>query len=127
MTDDRRSDDEVIASSGNIFADVDLPDAEERLRKAHLAIAIKNAIREEDLTQTEAAERMGMQQPDVSRIVRGRLSGFTFERLLCALVSLGRSVDVFVSERRDEPEAHFLVHLSRPPEADSREPNALAA
>jgi len=93
-----RSDDYVFEGSDNVFADIGLPDAEERLRKAPLAVAIRRAIEEQGMTQTAAAERMGITQPEVSRIVRGRLSGFTFERLLNCLTALGRDVDIVIRE-----------------------------
>lgn len=99
-----KPDDYVFEGSDNVFADIGLPDAEERLRKAPLGHAIGSAIREQGLTQVEAAERMGVTQPEVSRIVRGRVTGFTFERLLRCLVALGRDVDITIrnSPRQSE-------------------------
>jgi predicted XRE-type DNA-binding protein len=71
----------VIDSSGDVFRDLDLPCGEEdRLKIAVRAIA--NVIRKRDLTQTEAAEAIGVDQAKVSALLRGRLRGFSVDRLL---------------------------------------------
>jgi predicted XRE-type DNA-binding protein len=64
----------VEESSGNVFADLGLSDPEERLAKADLAIAISREIESRDLTQAEAADLLGAAQPDVTNLMRGRLS-----------------------------------------------------
>ena len=64
---------QVFYGSGNVFADLGLPDADEMLAKAGLASAILDVIEQRGLTQAEAAEKMGIDQPKVSKIVRGRL------------------------------------------------------
>ena len=70
-----------VRGSGNVFADVGLPNAEDALAKAKLAEAIAEAIERRNLTQTETAAILGVDQPKVSRIVNGRLDGFTQDRL----------------------------------------------
>lgn len=87
---------EVEESSGNVFADVGLPDAEERLAKAGLAVRISEAIRARRLTQTQAARILKIDQPKISRLLRGRLSGFSTERLMHFLTKLGRDVEITV-------------------------------
>ena len=72
---------EVYHGSGNVFADLGLPDAEERLAKAELARQILNIITKRRLTQAQAAELLGIDQPKVSALTRGKLSGFSMERL----------------------------------------------
>jgi predicted XRE-type DNA-binding protein len=64
----------VEESSGNVFADLDLPHPQERLAKAKLASAIQDVIEHRGLTQVQAAEIMGIDQPKVSKIMRGRIS-----------------------------------------------------
>ena len=86
----------VRKGSGNVFADLELPQAEERLAKAELARAISNAIGARNLTQREAAELLGVDQPKVSQVLNGRLSGFSTERLLRFLTKLGRDVEIRV-------------------------------
>jgi predicted XRE-type DNA-binding protein len=83
-------------SSGNVFADLGLPNAEELRAKADLAFEISRAIGERDLTQAEAAEILGVDQPKVSALVRGRLSGFSMERLYRFLNALGKDVEIVV-------------------------------
>lgn len=85
-----------IPGSGNVFADVGLPDAEELLAKARLAEAIDDAIAAAGLTQAEAGRRMGVDQGSVSKLVNGRLDGFSQERLIRYLLALGTSVEIVV-------------------------------
>lgn len=87
---------EHTVSSGNVFADLGLPDADELLAKADLAIRISGIIDERELTQAEAAELLGIDQPKVSALVRGRLEGFSIERLTRFLNALGQDVEIVV-------------------------------
>ncbi len=73
---------QVEHSSGNVFADLGLPNPEEHLVKATIALAIARIIRERGLTQEQAGEVLGLAQPKVSDLVRGRLDKFTIDRLL---------------------------------------------
>ena len=99
------ADDAVTVSSGNVFADLGFDDAPERLAKAQLAVEIKRRIEELGLTQAQAAGRLGVDQPKVSALVRGRLDGFSTDRLLRFLIDLGRGVDIVVRrvEGGEEP------------------------
>jgi predicted XRE-type DNA-binding protein len=80
-----------------VFADVGLPDAEDLLLKAELAHTIARIIRERKLTQRQAGELIGMAQPNVSDLVRGRLDNFGVERLLVALTALDHDVTISVA------------------------------
>jgi predicted XRE-type DNA-binding protein len=86
----------IQMSSGNVFADIGLPNPEERLAKAELAIRIAEAIRARRLTQTRAARVLRIDQPKISRLLRGQLSGFSTERLMHFLTRLGRDVEIVV-------------------------------
>jgi predicted XRE-type DNA-binding protein len=86
----------VTPSSGNIFADLGFPDAEELKAKADLVIQIIQIIEERGLKQAEAAEIMGIDQPKVSALVRGKLEGFSMERLYRFLNALGMDVEIVV-------------------------------
>ena len=99
----------VQASSGNIFADLGRPDAEEAFARVRLAQQIAQIIERKALSQTDAAELMGLDQPKVSALVRGRLSGFSTDRLLRCLMQLGQDVDIVV---RDKPSDHPKGHIS---------------
>ena len=72
----------ITRSSGNVFADLGLPAPEERLAKAKLAAEIARVIAARGLTQRAAARLMGIDQPKVSHLLRGRLAGFSTDRLL---------------------------------------------
>jgi predicted XRE-type DNA-binding protein len=87
---------EVKESSGNVFADLGLANPEERLAKADLAIRIAAAIRGRRLTQARAARILRIDQPKISRLLRGQLSGFSTGRLMHFLTLLGRDVEIVV-------------------------------
>src|SRR5438309_11414215 len=87
---------EVEEGHGNVFADIGLPNPEERLAKADLAIRITEAIRARRLTQTRAAHLLDIDQPKISRLLRGQLSGFSTERLMHFLTLLGRDVEIVI-------------------------------
>lgn len=84
----------VEESSGNIFADIGLPNPDERLAKADLAIRISEAIRARRLSQSHVAVLFGTDQPSISRLLRGQLSGFSIERLVHFLTLLGRDAGI---------------------------------
>ena len=90
---------EVHDSSGNVFEDMGMPDAEERLAKAELARVIRNEIRERGLSQTEAADLLGVKQPDVSDLTRGKLARFSRERLERFLNALDLEVRIQIGPR----------------------------
>jgi|SRR3954468_21212575 predicted XRE-type DNA-binding protein len=77
-------------SSGNVFADLELDQADIRLVKARIA----DVIAERNLTQKQAAEMLGLDQPKISALTRGKLSGFTLERLLRFLNDLNYNVEI---------------------------------
>jgi predicted XRE-type DNA-binding protein len=93
---------EYSVGSGNVFADLDYPDPEEALLKARLAREISIAVRQHKLTQAAAGELLGLDQPKVSALMRGRLSGFSIERLLRCLTALERDVTITVGPKKRE-------------------------
>jgi predicted XRE-type DNA-binding protein len=88
-------------SSGNIFADIGLPNADEHLIKAKLVLKIDALLRARGLKQVEAAELFGVKQPDVSKMLRGDFRQFSVERLLRFLVALGQDVEIVVKPHQD--------------------------
>jgi len=86
-------------SSGNVFADLGVPHPEEALAKAQLARAICLLIEKEGLTQKAIAARLGIDQPKVSALVRGRLADFSTDRLLRFLLSLGHDIKINVQSK----------------------------
>lgn len=89
----------VVDSTGNVFADLGLPSGEEDMVKVNIARAITNTIKKRGLTQAEAAKIIGTDQAKVSALLRGRLRGFSVERLFVFLLMLGRDVDIHISKR----------------------------
>ena len=86
--------------SGNVFADLGLPNADELKTRVQLAVAIKREITARDWSQAQAAEVLGINQPKVSALMRGRLDGFSVERLMNFLTALGRDVEIVIKPRR---------------------------
>lgn len=98
----------VIESSGNVFADLEVSHPEEVLIKAELARVINAIVSGRSLTQTQAAELLGIDQPKVSALMRGRLSGFSVDRLLRFLLALDRDIEIVVMPTRKQ-HAHVSV------------------
>lgn len=92
----------VTIGSGNVFADLGLPDADDLMAKATLALHIRRTIEARKLTQVQAAALLGLDQPKVSSIVNGRLDGFSTDRLMRFLNDLGCDVTITVSTPRAE-------------------------
>jgi predicted XRE-type DNA-binding protein len=88
-----------VESSGNVFADLNLPNAEDLLVKAELAAKILQEVDRRRLTQSRAAALLGVDQPKISALKQGKLSGFSIERLLRFLLLLGRDVEITVKEK----------------------------
>ncbi len=101
----------VVYGSGNVFADIGLPDAEGELAKAKLALAVRKTIESRGLTQADAAKSMGLDQPKVSKIVRGRLSEFSTEKLLRCLLRLGMDVDIVIHQPSSSEEREGLMNV----------------
>ncbi len=98
---------EVQRSSGNVFADLGLPDAEKLKIKAGLAIEIRKAMRALGLTQQEAAKRMGIPQPKVSGMMRGDFTNLSERKLMDCLNRLGYDIEIKV-----RPAAEPIGHLT---------------
>jgi len=105
-----KDDFKIEAGSGNVFADLGLPNPKERLTKADLALQISTAIRARRLTQAKAAALFGIDQPKISRLLRGQLSGFSTERLIHFLTLLGQ--DVVIVVKQAAPGARRVGHVS---------------
>ena len=89
----------VTPGSGNMFADIGVPEPEEELAKAQLASRIREIIRGSRLTQVAAASLMGIDQPKVSALLSGRLTDFSSERLMRLLTRLGQDVEIVVKSK----------------------------
>ena len=87
---------EVHRSSGNVFADLGLPDAEKLKIKSGLVIEIRKAMQKLGLTQLEAAKRMGIAQPKVSDMMRGDFTNLSERKLMDCLTRLGYDIEIKV-------------------------------
>jgi predicted XRE-type DNA-binding protein len=87
------------ASSGNVFADLGIENPEEELTKAKLVWEIEQIIKKKKLTQVAAAKLMGINQPKVSALIRRKLDGFSVERLIHFLNTLGQDIDIIVRQK----------------------------
>lgn len=96
-------------SSGNIFADLGLENSQEHYVKAHLVMLIGKIIEKSDLTQYQAGLKMGLKQPDVSKLLRGKFEGFSLERLLFFIRALGSDIEIKIKPRRAKHEGRIRV------------------
>jgi len=101
--------DRVIRSSGNIFADVGLPDAAELQTKARLCAALNRIVERQRLSQAEVAAVLGINHPKVSALLNYKLEGFSAERLMHFLVALGHDVEILVKAKPSSRSARIAV------------------
>jgi len=102
---------EVESSSGNVFADLGLPDADKLKIKSGLVIEITQAIRKLGLTQQEAAKRMGITQPKVSDMMRGDFSNLSERKLMDCLNRLGYDIEIKVKPA-SQPVGHLMLTIA---------------
>jgi predicted XRE-type DNA-binding protein len=95
----RKNKTEVVRSSGNVFADLRLLNAEEKQTKARLAVAINRILQERRLTQTRAARRLHVNQPKISALSNYQLEGFSVERLMHFLNALDCDVEIVIRRK----------------------------
>lgn len=108
MTDDLN----VHNSTGNVFQDMGMRDAEERLAKAELARLVRREIAARGLTQVQAATLLGIQQPDVSDLTRGKLARFSLARLERLLNALDLEIRIQVGPKPPgKPRAGLTVEM----------------
>ena len=103
----------ITKSTGNVFRDLGLRNADGLLFKAELVRQLCNRIRALGLTQLEAAARLGLKQPDVSKLVRGRHTGFSVDRLIALLNALQIDVEITLRPRRQSQGPRGTVRVRR--------------
>ena len=102
---------EVQRSSGNVYADLGLPDAERLKIKSGLVVEIRKAMRRLGLTQQEAAKRMGITQPKVSDMMRGDFSNLSERKLMDCLNRLGYDIEIKVKPA-SKPVGHLMLAIA---------------
>jgi predicted XRE-type DNA-binding protein len=103
---------DFIEGSGNVFADLGVKNADEELAKAELAYAIRCYIRARHLNQEQAASLLGTDQAKVSAIMNGKVSGYTYDRLLRFLVRLDCNVRVTISAAQPDASGRVMVEMA---------------
>jgi predicted XRE-type DNA-binding protein len=101
--------DAITRGTTNVFADLGYPDAEERQTKLRLAHAINGVISRRRLSQTAAAERLGVGQPKVSALAHYKLDGFSVERLMTFLTALDQDIEIVI---RRKPKSRAAARIS---------------
>src|SRR5476649_1343402 len=98
-------------SSGNVFQDLELFNSEERLAKADLAVSIIELIKKRQLNQKQAASLLEIDQPKISALYHGRLSGFSISRLIKFLTLLEQDVEIVIRDKSDMQDhfGHLIV------------------
>jgi len=100
---------EIEESSGNVYADLGRPDADEMIVKAQLAAKIGEIIRKRKWSQQQAADVLGLTQPKLSRMLRGQFRGISEAKMLDCLVRLGHDVQIVVGPVRRAPSAGHVA------------------
>jgi predicted XRE-type DNA-binding protein len=90
----------IEEGSGNVFADLGLPNPEQELLKARLTLQIHKIVKARGLTQTQAGQLLGIKQPHVSALMRNRAGNFSIGRLIEFLTTLGQDVEITVKPTR---------------------------
>ena len=91
---------EAHESSGNVFADLGLPDSEERMLKAGIVVELRRLIKERELTQVKAAKLVGISQPDLSHLLRGDFDDYSAERLMKMLTVFEQDIEIIMKPHR---------------------------
>jgi predicted XRE-type DNA-binding protein len=104
---------EITHGTGNVFADLGMPDAVERQTKTRLAFEINKIIKGRKLKQAEAGQLLNIPQSKISAVVNYRLDGFSVERLMGFLTALDQDVEIMIRPSRDRGAGHVSVHAVR--------------
>ena len=102
---------EIEASSGNVFADLEIPDADKMEIKSGLVIEITRAVHRLRLTQEEAGRRMGITQPKISSLMRGDFANLSERKLMDCLNRLGYDIEIHVRPTSD-PVGHLRLAIA---------------
>ena len=109
MTDSEK----VVEGSGNVFADLGFDRPSEEQAKARLVREIRVIIENRDLTQTQAGALIGLPQPDLSQLLRGRTRGYTVDRLCRLIMALDRDIEIRIKKRpKSRPQSRMTVTVA---------------
>jgi predicted XRE-type DNA-binding protein len=105
----------IVHGTNNIFSDIGRPDADTHLLKAELVSRIQDVIAEQKLTQVKASKRMGISQPNVSRLLNGQFRDMSVERLMRLLTKLGCNVDIVIRNPGRSAKSKDTIHVHATP------------
>jgi predicted XRE-type DNA-binding protein len=91
---------EVYEGSGNVFADLGLPNPEQRLLKANIVSELHRLVKQRGLTQVKAAKLIGIHQPDLSLLLRGDFDDYSVERLMKMLTVFEQDIEIVMKPNR---------------------------
>lgn len=111
MSKNKKAKIEIEESSGNVFADLGLSRPTECMVKADLAIQINKLIKKRKLNQSDAAKLLRIDQPKISALSRGRLSGFSVERLFKLLAILDQDIEIVIKPHRSRKQHLPHIHV----------------
>jgi predicted XRE-type DNA-binding protein len=106
----RKKETAIRRGTANVFADLGFPDADTHFLKAQLMSRVQDTLEGRKLNQTEAAQVMGVSQPDVSRMLKGQFRDVSVERLMRMLARLGCEVDIVIKPQ-GRKKAYATIHL----------------
>jgi predicted XRE-type DNA-binding protein len=113
-------DDTITRGTGNVFADLGYPDANERQTKLRLAHMLNAVIARHRLTQAAAAGKLGINQPKISALAHYRLGGFSVERLMSFLTSLDQDIDIVIRGKSRSHSAGRISVIAAPERTPAR-------
>ncbi len=108
----KKTSERVIPTSGNVFADMGLADADELDTKVRLGAAICRIVARRGLTQAQVASLLDINQPKVSALLHYKLEGFSVERLMHFLTALGHDVEIVIKAKSRSRSAHLAVRAA---------------
>lgn len=120
----KREESEVFVGSGNVFKDLGYSNPEEALAKADLARQIYKTIKACKLTQKQAAEILGIDQPKISEIIRGKLSRYSIDRLMRFLRMLGKDIEIHIKDQKSKKSGSWLSVVEDKSSSRHRRPSA---
>jgi len=99
----------LVKGSANVFADLKIADPQTALAKAELVHSIRDIIESMGLTQKQIAEKLAIDQPKISALLRGQTKGFSTDRLMKFLLALGRDIEIHIKNPKSSHRPARLI------------------
>lgn len=105
----KRQPNPITGGGTNVFADLEYPDAQEHQTKAKLVSRIAKLIERQNMTQAQAAARLGIDQPKISAMLNGRFRGFSVYRLMHFVSQMGFEVNIVTKDPAHPSEVEAIA------------------